>query len=205
MNFRIDNLQYCNWSREVFEINRKAGLDAVHATVVYHEDFKEFCEKIKKWEGYKKIDVLDFFVCRSNLKPCINVKADKGMPTVDVTFVTKKENGVDQSFTADPTLVIEAWKNGQSMVPLKEGGWSHIPAEWLATYGERLLYLLQSKNKEGVLPKSMISDVADGMTDTETEKFQSLVDDVEFSDEEMRQQIVDIMYNTEKDFPSQFN
>jgi hypothetical protein len=30
----------------------------------------------------------------------------------------------------------------------------------------------------------MIADVADGMTDTETEKFQSLVDDVEFSDEE---------------------
>ena len=30
----------------------------------------------------------------------------------------------------------------------------------------------------------MISDVADGMTDTETEKFQSLVEDVEFSDEE---------------------
>jgi len=30
----------------------------------------------------------------------------------------------------------------------------------------------------------MIADIADGMTDTETEKFQSLVDDVEFSDEE---------------------
>ena len=30
----------------------------------------------------------------------------------------------------------------------------------------------------------MIADVANGMTDTETEKFQSLVEDVEFSDEE---------------------
>jgi predicted sulfurtransferase len=30
----------------------------------------------------------------------------------------------------------------------------------------------------------MIADIADGMTDTETEKFQSLVDDVEFSDED---------------------
>ena len=55
MNFRIDNLQYCNWSREVFEINRKAGLDAVHATVVYHEDFKEFYEKIKSGKNYLKI------------------------------------------------------------------------------------------------------------------------------------------------------
>ena len=33
MNFKIDNLQYCNWSREIFEINREAKLDAVHATV----------------------------------------------------------------------------------------------------------------------------------------------------------------------------
>ena len=32
--------------------------------------------------------------------------------------------------------------------------------------------------------ESMIADVANGMTDTETEKFQSLVEDVEFSDEE---------------------
>ena len=37
MNFKIDNLQYCNWTREVFQINRKAGLDAVHVTIVYHE------------------------------------------------------------------------------------------------------------------------------------------------------------------------
>ena len=27
MKFRIDNLQYCNWTREVFKINREAGLD----------------------------------------------------------------------------------------------------------------------------------------------------------------------------------
>ena len=50
MKFRIDNLQYCNWSREIFEINKKAGLDAVHVTIVYHEDFDEFLNEIKKWE-----------------------------------------------------------------------------------------------------------------------------------------------------------
>ena len=41
MKFKIDNLQYCKWSRKVFEINREAGLDAVHVTIVYHEDFEE--------------------------------------------------------------------------------------------------------------------------------------------------------------------
>ncbi len=44
---------------------------------------------------------------------------------------------------------------------------------------------VQLKRQKGELVKeSMIADIADGMTDTETEKFQSLVDDVEFSDEE---------------------
>ena len=50
MNFKIDNLQYCNWSRKIFEYNRSAGLDAVHVTIVYHEDYDELLGEIKKWE-----------------------------------------------------------------------------------------------------------------------------------------------------------
>ena len=50
MNFKIDNLQYCSWSRETLEFNRSAGLDAVHVTIVYHEDYNEFLIETKKWE-----------------------------------------------------------------------------------------------------------------------------------------------------------
>ena len=50
MNFKIDNLQYCNWSREIFEFNRAAGLDAVHVTIVYREDYDELLVEIKKWQ-----------------------------------------------------------------------------------------------------------------------------------------------------------
>jgi membrane dipeptidase len=49
MNYKIDNLQYCNWSRKIFEINREAGLDAVHVTIAYHEDFDELLVETKKW------------------------------------------------------------------------------------------------------------------------------------------------------------
>ena len=52
INFKIDNLQYCNWSREIFEINRQAGLDAIHVTIVYHEDFDELETVIKNWENH---------------------------------------------------------------------------------------------------------------------------------------------------------
>ena len=50
MNFKIDNLQYCNWSRKIFEYNRSAELDAVHVTIVYHEDYHELLDEIKKWD-----------------------------------------------------------------------------------------------------------------------------------------------------------
>ena len=52
MNYKIDNLQYCNWNREVFKINRDAGLDAVHVTVVYHEDYDEFLKRISEWNRH---------------------------------------------------------------------------------------------------------------------------------------------------------
>ena len=52
MNYKIDNLQYCKWSREVFKINREAGLDAVHVTVVYHEDYDEFLTRVKEWDKH---------------------------------------------------------------------------------------------------------------------------------------------------------
>ena len=52
MNFRVDNLQYCNWSREIFEINNQAKLDAVHATICYHEDFDELQENIENWNTF---------------------------------------------------------------------------------------------------------------------------------------------------------
>ena len=54
MNFKIDNLQYCNWSREIFKINRDAGLDAIHVTIVYHENFQELQNVIKSWNKHFK-------------------------------------------------------------------------------------------------------------------------------------------------------
>ncbi len=60
MNYKIDNLQYCNWSRKIFEINRSAGLDAVHVTIAYHEDFDELQLEIKKWDKlfYENSDLI---------------------------------------------------------------------------------------------------------------------------------------------------
>jgi len=51
-NYRIDNLQYCNWSREIFQINNEAKLDAVHVTIAYHEDFDEVKKNVETWNKH---------------------------------------------------------------------------------------------------------------------------------------------------------
>ena len=49
---RIDGLQYCNWSEEIFRQMRRGGLDAVHVTICYHEDFRETVSNIEAWNRY---------------------------------------------------------------------------------------------------------------------------------------------------------
>ena len=51
-NYRIDNLQYCNWSKEIFQINNEAKLDAVHVTIAYHEDFNEVKKNVATWNKH---------------------------------------------------------------------------------------------------------------------------------------------------------
>jgi len=49
MKITIDCLQYCNWSRDIFEQMREGELDAVHVTIAYHEDFRQTVDRISKW------------------------------------------------------------------------------------------------------------------------------------------------------------
>ncbi|MCW4150304.1 dipeptidase [Halomonas sp. 18H] len=45
----VDGLQYSCWSREIFEQMREGGVDAVHATLVYHETLRETLSRIGEW------------------------------------------------------------------------------------------------------------------------------------------------------------
>jgi membrane dipeptidase len=76
MNYKIDSLQYCNWSREIFKINREAGLDAVHVTIVYHEDFNELQNVINLWNKHFK-ENLDLIFLGKNFKDIEKAKSEK--------------------------------------------------------------------------------------------------------------------------------
>jgi len=47
--YRIDCLQFANWSERIFREMRAGGVDAVHVTIVYHESFRETVAQISGW------------------------------------------------------------------------------------------------------------------------------------------------------------
>lgn len=50
--YRIDGLQYANWSEAIFRQLRDGGLDAVHVTIAYHETFRETVLNIEAWNRH---------------------------------------------------------------------------------------------------------------------------------------------------------
>ena len=45
----IDGLQYANWSEKIFRQMRAGGVDGVHVTITYHENFRETVLQIERW------------------------------------------------------------------------------------------------------------------------------------------------------------
>lgn len=50
--FRIDNLQYAKWSEKIFRQLREGGVDAVHVTIAYHENFRETVQNFAQWNRW---------------------------------------------------------------------------------------------------------------------------------------------------------
>ncbi|MGI9523165.1 MAG: membrane dipeptidase [Hyphomicrobiaceae bacterium] len=51
-NIRIDGLQYANWSEKIFRQMRAGGVDAVHVTIAYHENFRETVLNFERWNRW---------------------------------------------------------------------------------------------------------------------------------------------------------
>ena len=52
MTYRIDCLQYANWSEKIFRQMREGGVDAVHVTIAYHETFRETVLNFEAWNRW---------------------------------------------------------------------------------------------------------------------------------------------------------
>ena len=48
----IDNLQYANWSEQIFTEMQQGQVDCVHVTIAYHENFRETILNLEQWNRW---------------------------------------------------------------------------------------------------------------------------------------------------------
>ncbi len=48
----VDNLHYAKWSEKIFRQMREGGVDAVHVTISYHENFRETVLNFEQWNRW---------------------------------------------------------------------------------------------------------------------------------------------------------
>ncbi|MGB1276413.1 MAG: DEAD/DEAH box helicase, partial [Nannocystaceae bacterium] len=52
---------------------------------------------------------------------------------------------------ADPQRVLQAWRDGEDLVPLTGGGWAPLPVDWLEKYGNQIAFLLAARDGGGAM------------------------------------------------------
>lgn len=111
----------------------------------------EFVTRTQGWE--RKGSAASSFGAAGTLEPLLNVSENE----FHLRFQLVDGSGRQ----ADPTQVIQAWREGQSLVPLLGGGWARLPADWLSCHGERILSLLSARESRDRLPKALLPELAE--------------------------------------------
>jgi superfamily II DNA or RNA helicase len=92
------------------------------------------------------------------LEPEIDMKKNGD---VDIWFEAKGREGgkMGAGRGVDAAVLLRAWQSGASVVPLTDGGFGRLPADWLAKYGHRVRDFIAARevmeSESGKVPKEM--------------------------------------------------
>lgn len=65
----------------------------------------------------------------------------------------QREGSLRLESEADPNTLIQAWREGRTLVPLRTGGWAPLPRDFMEKHGHILSDLFEARNPDGSLPK----------------------------------------------------
>jgi superfamily II DNA or RNA helicase len=115
------------------------------------EEAVAFAPRLERWQGKISGEGHGYFRQAPPLAPQLSLSGSD----FRVEFESAGGGG-----RADAAGVFRAWRDGRSLVPLLEGGWSPLPVDWLERYGDRVMDLLAAKEAAGGLPASSLPDLA---------------------------------------------
>ncbi len=115
--------------------------------IVNGEPATALASRLDAWSGEIRGRRPEGFIERRALNAQVGFEAGQ----LSIEFQVE---GAAGSRKARAEAVLSAWQNGQSLVPLQDGGWAPLPANWLERHGRRVLDLLNAKRGklDGPLP-----------------------------------------------------
>lgn len=135
------------------------GMQAGQARRVQGYEALEIAEELRRWRGGRvQGDGLKACFVSNPLQPHVQLDGRR----LDIRFESAGEDTDDatsQVRHASPEAVLQAWRRGESLVPLNEGGWAPLPEGWLQEHGQLVADLLAARGEKEELPASAAPDV----------------------------------------------
>ena len=142
--------------RELRRLSARLGLAPGVATTFAGSDAVAFVAKLSAFDGEVRGTGRETFALAGPITPSIRIGADG---SVDVLFACSGSGGAGPR-RADPGAVLAAFRAGESLVALNEGGYAPLPLDWLSRFGERIADLLAARDEAGLVTKALLPDVA---------------------------------------------
>ena len=142
--------------RELRKLAARLGLAPGVPTAVSGSEAVALAAKLTAWPGEVRGHGREHFTLAAPLAPRIAVAEDGG---VDIAFASEPGGGRAPR-SASPRSVIEAFRAGESLVPLEGGGYAPLPLDWLSRFGARIADLLAAREASGEIGRALLPDVA---------------------------------------------
>jgi SNF2-related domain/Helicase conserved C-terminal domain len=136
------------------ELTTRTGLEIGHTSRFMGRNALDAADKLRR---FGKLSVqgagLDACFIAAPLTPSFELNETRS----HFGFVSETDGGVRH---ASAEAVIEAWRRGEQLVPLLEGGFAPLPAAVLSRVGTLLSDLLAAKRDDDTLPACALPDLA---------------------------------------------
>jgi superfamily II DNA or RNA helicase len=136
-------------------LRRETGLTLDRGEELGTEAAIELAQKLDELADVVEGNAREEFRLHPALEARVSIEGDD----FAVSFVTGAR-GARGARGADPYVVLRRFREGHGLVPLLEGGFAPLPADFLERYADEIEDLLAARETTGRLPKASLPDLA---------------------------------------------
>ena len=133
-------------------LDHELGLEPGAALTLPAAQAIAFRDRLERFSGEVVGRAHEQFRLAAALEPVLASRPDY----FDLSFTPRGGGGG----RIDAARVLRAWRDGESLVPLRGGGFAPLPTDWLEKHGRRLADLLAARANDGRLPACALPDLA---------------------------------------------